>query len=396
VTSNQSLHATFAIDRYAWSVASVHGGSDPASGVYTNDYGAALTVSLTNSPVYAGELATQYVATGWAGTGSATNGAGTNTAFTLTNDSAVAWQWVTNVWLDTGATSNGTVTPADGWFELGSTATVEALPDTGYHFAGWTGDVPPAQTNDNPLALAMDAPRAVTADFAVNEYTITATWTGGGYVDPSMAVVEHGGEVVFTIVPDENYQVVDVEVNGMSVGATNAHRFSMVTSNQTLYAVFALLTHQLVLTSEHGGSDPAAGVYTNEHGTEITVTLTNSPVFAGELSTQYVATGWVGSGSVDDGLGTNTTFALKRDSSLTWQWSTNVWLDTGATSNGTVTPVDGWFELGSTATVEALPDSGYHFAGWTGDVAPAQTNDNPLALAMDAPRAVTANFAMND
>ena len=41
--------------------------------------------------------------------------------------------------------------------------TVTAVANTGYVFVTWSGDVPSAKTNDNPVVLTMDQPRTVTA-----------------------------------------------------------------------------------------------------------------------------------------------------------------------------------------------------------------------------------------
>jgi len=64
--------------------------------------------------------------------------------------------------LEIAALSNGTVS-GGGTYPSGATATLEALPDPGYAFIGWSGD---ASGNDNPLAIVMDGDRTVGATFA--------------------------------------------------------------------------------------------------------------------------------------------------------------------------------------------------------------------------------------
>ena len=64
----------------------------------------------------------------------------------------------------------GTVTvlgaDLDGSFSPGATATLAATPVAGGAFQRWHGDVPAGHETDNPLALVMDGPKALLAEFA--------------------------------------------------------------------------------------------------------------------------------------------------------------------------------------------------------------------------------------
>lgn len=51
-----------------------------------------------------------------------------------------------------------------------------------------------------------------------------------------------------------------------------------------------------------------------------------------------------------------------------------------------------YYDSGSVATLEAIPDFGYVFDGWSGDVS---GTDNPAVLLMDCDMNVTANFSIN-
>ncbi|MBI1806535.1 MAG: hypothetical protein HYR76_05730, partial [Ignavibacteria bacterium] len=57
------------------------------------------------------------------------------------------------------------------------------------------------------------ANHTITAKFAINMYTITATAGGNGTISPSGAVsVNHGSSQSFTITPSTGYHVSDVVV----------------------------------------------------------------------------------------------------------------------------------------------------------------------------------------
>ncbi|OQW96423.1 MAG: hypothetical protein BWK77_04750, partial [Verrucomicrobia bacterium A1] len=58
---------------------------------------------------------------------------------------------------------------------FGGSVTVTAVPDAYNHFAGWSGEVPGADTNNNPLTLVLDRACEITAAFGENRTTNTDT-----------------------------------------------------------------------------------------------------------------------------------------------------------------------------------------------------------------------------
>ena len=114
---------------------------------------------------------------------------------------------------------------------------------------------------------------------------------------------------------------------------------------------------------------------------------------SGGTGIQHVCTGWAGTGDVAaTGSTSQAVFTLNRDSSLTWQWRTDYYLDTDGGAYGTVDVGDGWHTNDSVVTVTAAPDTGYDFAGWVGDVPAVSSASNPVTLTMDRPRTITATY----
>jgi hypothetical protein len=187
--------------------------------------------------------------TGWNGTGNVpASGAGTNTALlTMTRDSSITWNWVTQYWLQTAAASNGTVNVSSGWLDSGTSVTITATANGGYHFVNWSGDVTPVNMYDNPLVLTMDQPRTITANFAFGTavyFTITATAGANGSIAPTGVVsVLQGTSRNFVITPAPgNYSIADVLVDGSSVGAVPSYMFTNVINNHTINATFTAST----------------------------------------------------------------------------------------------------------------------------------------------------------
>ncbi|MEI7436388.1 MAG: leucine-rich repeat protein [bacterium] len=151
---------------FTLNIQSAHGTANPSAGAYTNIAGAILT-NTVNSPIE--QNTTQFVCTGWAMTGNAPVSGQTNRlVMTLTNNAELTWQWATNYWLAAAHGTNGTVNTDPCWQASCATTQITATADQYFHFANWIGD---ATGSSNPLALLMDAPKSVTANFAANMTT---------------------------------------------------------------------------------------------------------------------------------------------------------------------------------------------------------------------------------
>ncbi len=118
----------------------------------------------------------------------------------------------------------------------GSGTAVTAVPNTGYHFVSWSDGLPAATRTDTNVTANI----SVTANFAINTYTITASAGPGGSILPSGSIpVNHGSDQTFTITPDAGYDIVDVRVDNVSQGLIASYTFTGVTANQTIEAIFS-------------------------------------------------------------------------------------------------------------------------------------------------------------
>ncbi len=84
---------------------------------------------------------------------------------------------------------------------------------------------------------------------------ITASVGDNGSISPSgSVVVSHGADQSFTMTPADGYEVEDVTVGGVSVGAVTHHTLENVTGDTAIHATFKeVTTYDLVITmTEHG------------------------------------------------------------------------------------------------------------------------------------------------
>lgn len=154
-------------------------------------------------------------------------------------------------------------------------------------------------------------------------------------------------------------------------------------------------TASLAVASAHGGASPPVGTMDHALGGPVTCAVTNSPL-SGGVGTQYVCTGWSGTGSVPaSGTGTQVSFTLSTNSQLTWTWKTQVWFAVSAGGGGDVSAASGWRDLGASLLIQATASNYHHFVRWTGDVPAGAQSNATLNLTMSQPRAVVAAFAAN-
>ena len=379
VTGNISVTASFAINTYTLTYAA----------------GANGTISgTTPQTVNHGGNGTQVTAVPDAGYHFVSWSDGVLTAartdLNVTADISVTATFAINTYtLTYAAGANGTIsgTTPQTVNHGGNGTQVTAVPNAGYHFVSWSDGVLTAARTD----LNVTADISVTATFAINTYTLTYVAGANGAISGTTPqTVNHGGNgTQVTAVPNAGYRFVSWSDGVLTAARTDLN----VTADITVTASFASDQRILTVSSTYGGATP--GTVTVDSGTPVTQWVTNSPVVNG--ATQYVCAAAAVVGNVYTQVSpTNVTLTLTNDATLAWQWTTQVWFTAAAEAHGTVTgTANGWHDLGGSVTVTAVPEAGYHFAGWSGDVLPANTNDNPLPLTMDQARSVTAHFAVN-
>jgi streptogramin lyase len=154
----------------------------------------------------------------------------------------------------------------------GASIELTAVPMECYQFTNWTGDINLAE---NPVTVNMDTHKNVTANFAINTFTITATASSGGNISPSSAVTVNCGESrTFSILPSECYYVADVKVDGESVGAVLTYTFDNVTSDHTIEALFAINQYTITTTAGSNGIIIPTGSLTINYGADQSFIIT--------------------------------------------------------------------------------------------------------------------------
>ena len=286
----------------------------------------------------------------------------------------------------TVAAGEGTVSkdPDKASYGCSEEVSLTPVPDSAlWEFSEWGGD---ATGSDNPLTVTMDADKTITATFiesGVETYTLTVNTVGNGTVtqSPESGPYPDGEEVELTATPDEGWQF-DGWSGDLTV-TTNPATIIM-DSDKTVTATFSEIPEETyTLTVNIAGSglvekSPEQDYYT----TGTVVTLTPVP------TTNWVFTGWSG-----DATGATTPLQVVMDSNKTIEatFTETFELSVGMLGQGevTVTPEQARYTDGTVVTVLAVPDTGWLFSGWNGDLSGTQ---NPTQITMNANHSIIASF----
>jgi len=208
--------------------------------------------------------------------------------------------------------------------------------------------------------MNVTANHIITAAFAINTYVITPTAGAGGSISPGTPqTVNYGETQVFAITATTGYHILDVGVDGASVGAVSAYTFTNVTANHTITAAFAINTYNVTTATTGTGSgsiilNPAGGTY--DHGTVVTATATAA------VSSNF--TGWSGA-CVGTGTCSVTIDAPKSISAAFTLKTYTVTPTAGA--GGSISPNTAQtVNHGSTAQFTVTPNPGYQIVAVTG------------------------------
>ena len=175
---------------------------------------------------------------GWSAAGAGVRTASSTQGLGLTGfgDFALGELLAYTLSVNTGGGGTVSRSPDQASYAPGTLVQVTATPNSGFVFTGWSGAV---TGTTNPVSVTMDANKSVTAAFAGITYTIAASADANGTITPSgTVVVNSGASQSFTIVANSGFQVLDVLVDGVSVGAVTSYGFTQVSANHTITASF--------------------------------------------------------------------------------------------------------------------------------------------------------------
>jgi hypothetical protein len=168
--------------------------------------------------------------------------------------------------------------------------------------------------------------------------------------------------------------------------------YSGLTSDQTNQDYFGTLNIQVTIDSVPSGLTVSAYNLTTTTPFSFSIgggsgfgVSVNSPILSFDSVTQFVFTSW------SDGGAQSHTVYPSTDTTYTVNFSTQYYFLTQPfpDNGGEITPIGGWTTANTQVNFQAIPNGGFQFVNWTGDLS---GNSNPQTLLMNGAKTIYANF----
>lgn len=364
-------------------------GPNPAPGLHT--FQAGSVVHATAPEVVAESADIRNALLGWSGTGSVTaEGTGSETTFTLNEASTLVWRWRKEHRLSAAVNGSGTV----------EISTAERRPLLGWDFSGYrvppADRVPPVEgelgpgelSNMNGVPTSTVAPdmlpsvlrRTPVYDEDTEEGLRPADLSAGGL---SASMWRHTPNLASAIQRDKYFEFKVQPVPGESVALNSLYFNYRYTetgphSIALLYSLDDFATYEIIESVRI--QDQASGTVI----TDRTILFPPHPELqnvTGEITFRLYA--WGGTGSGVGTIAFRNSLGAGFDDMVLYGGSSEV---TEIESAGEL-----WLEPTALFNIEAIPDAGSIFTGWSGDL--HSNTANLRGMDMRQPLTAVANFA---
>ena len=251
---------------------------------------------------------------------------------------------------------NGEITlkPSKESYMLNDEISVEAVPDEGWYFEKWEGDL---EGSINPAYLKIDSNKSIKAYFIIKEFSIDLSSQGYGEVgkSPDKSSYYYSEMITLTATPDEGWSFDGWYEEGVKISEETPFEIEII-EERNIYAIFTINKYKLVVNSENGVVEKNPDGSTYEYGT--VVELHASP------DEGYHFIDWTGD---LEGGGNPNTVLIDSDKEITANFEINKYtFSLDATGNGEISKVPDLSEYdhGTEITIVATPDEGWSFDGW--------------------------------
>lgn len=267
----------------------------------------------------------------------------------------------------------GTVV-GNGAYKEGSSATVRAVPNIGYHFVRWEENGKEVAGAGDTYTFTVDRDRSLVAVFEVNTYPLELAVEGNGDLDPAAGTYfyAHNARVTLAASPHPGYELKGF-YNGQSLLSSNPVYAFNVTSAMKITAVFEPGKLQVTASANASalGTVKGSGLYAM--GSQVTLTAEPMPFCS------FVA--WM-EGPDTVSRESVYRFTVEKNRTLTALFSEQFYEVslTSQPSQGGVLSGSGRFSAAKTNTdivLNAQANEGYVFLYWESETDGGRISENP-------------------
>ena len=287
------------------------------------------------------------------------------------------------------AGEHGSITPADTTtVNCGENVTYSIVPEAGWHISSLLVDGEVIEITDTYTFTDVRGDHTISAQFAIDEFSVTATAGEGGSVTPTDTTVAYNESVTVEITADDCYHIDSVFVDSSYVGAVESYTFENVTGNHTLTATFAMNVYEIAAAAGEHGSITPADTTTVNCGESVSYSIVPE-------------TGWHISSLLVDGeaieiSGTYTFTDVRGGHTISAQFAIDEFTVTStAGEGGSVTPTDTTVSYNEPVTVEITADDCYHIDSVFADGSYVGAVESYTFENVDSNHTLSATFAIN-
>jgi PKD repeat protein len=384
VAASHTISATFAINTYTITATSGANGNVTPAGITPVNYGGSQAYTIT--PI-TGYKVLDVLVDG--------SSVGNVTTYSFTNVAAshtISATFTPNTYTITATSgANGNVTPAGiTTVNYGGSQAYAITPITGYKVLDVLVDGSSVGNVTTYSFTNVVASHTISATFAINTYTITATSGANGNVTPAgITTVNYGGSQAYAITPITGYKVLDVLVDGSSVGNVTTYSFTNVAASHTISATFTPNTYTITATSGANGNVTPAGITTVNYG--------GSQAYAITPITGYKVLDVLVDGSSVGNVATYSFTNVAASHTISATFAINTYTITATNDTfGAVTPAGvTTVNYGATPTYTITPNTGYHVSDVTVNGASVGAVTSYVFPAVTNNMTISGTFAIN-
>jgi hypothetical protein len=349
VIANHFITASFAITTFTITATAGPNGTISPDGIVYVDYGATQVFNINPNIGY--HVADVLV------DGESAGAINTYTFTSVNGNHSISATFAINTYTITASAGpHGSITPS-GEISVNYNASQSFIiaANTGYHIVDVAIDGSSIGVPDNYTFNSIIADHSISASFAINSYTITASAGLNGSISPSgTVVVNYGDNLTFNINPNTGYHIVDVLVDGGSIGATGSYTFNSITSNHTISASFAISSFNISATAGLNGTITPSGNIVVNYGADQTFAINPNP--------GYHIVDVLVDGITVGAIGSYTFYDVIANHSITASFGLETYLITAsAGANGNISPSGNVIvNLGDSKTFNINANIGYH------------------------------------
>ncbi len=390
MTSAKNVTAMFTINTYTVTATAGAGGSITPSGSVAVNYGADQTFTITPAANYhVADVLVDSVSAG-----AVTSYTFTNVTVGHTISASFAIDTVTTYTISATAGAGGSITPSGSVaVNSGADQTFTITPDTGYHVFDVKVDGSSVGVVTTYTFTNVTVGHTIGASFAINTYTITATASTGGNIAPTGQVsVNYGADQSFVIQPDPGYHISAMTVDGNPVASSPTYTFTNVTTDHTIAASFANITHIITASAGIGGTINPSGDVLVDDGASKSFTVTS------DLGYHIDTIGGTCGGTLVGN--TYTTNAVTADCTVVANFaadtSTTYTITATADMNGTISPSGSVSVVqGATQLFTITPNPTYHIVTVGGTCGGTLSVDTTTGVGIYTTNAITTDCTVS-